>query len=524
MSGFTIENAVLIRYSGTEDEVTVPETVQRIGTGAFADCENVKKIILPDGILGVSEDAFNGCSPDLSVEFNWAQFNKLSKKAKEAMTFLWLKGMDIFSKRQIEGIKKGIIKRKKDYFWTIKWGGSDFGAWNRSNVYQESVAISKFSAQETLPLEDVSILSRFLSCEEFTEEEIDAFIESVNDGNHISIMSALLEYKNEHFNTYPGNNMRVDFENAEEEPFETIKINWKFTKDNKLGGYKITGYLGNDPHPNVPAKIKGVDVVAIGNEAFANQYFIGIELPDTIHSIGAGAFKNCSKLIEIDLPDKIKDLPKSLFSDCKELKKVKLPAELETIASSTFIKGCSNGGENETVNRNLQEISISADNPAFGTVDGVLYEKASGKILHFPAKKQQFAIPQYVTDIPMGTFACTELSGIEFNKEVLSIGSYAFYKCQNLRQIDFPDGKLKTIGKYAFENCTELTHVHLPSGLTKIEDQAFCECTKLTEIYIPAKVKTIGEFCFNKNIIIHAASGSYAEQYAKDNGLQFVAE
>ena len=91
--------------------------------------------------------------------------------------------------------------------------------------------------------------------------------------------------------------------------------------------------------------------------------------------------------------------------------------------------------------------------------------------------------------------------------------------------VTIPDG-VTSIGDCAFEGCSNLTSITIPDGVTSIGDCAFYECKKLTSITIPDGVTSIGYSAFYgcKKLTIHAPAGSYAEQYAKENNIPFVAE
>ena len=67
--------------------------------------------------------------------------------------------------------------------------------------------------------------------------------------------------------------------------------------------------------------------------------------------------------------------------------------------------------------------------------------------------------------------------------------------------------------------------VVIPDGVTKIGDCAFFACQNLTNAYIPDSVTKIGEsaFAFCKKLTLCAPAGSYAETYAKENGIPFHA-
>ena len=64
-------------------------------------------------------------------------------------------------------------------------------------------------------------------------------------------------------------------------------------------------------------------------------------------------------------------------------------------------------------------------------------------------------------------------------------------------------GNVLTIGARAFADCTNLQQVLIPSNVTQIDSTAFSGCTQLT---------------------IYGTAGSYAEIFAKEQGIPFVAE
>ncbi len=88
-----------------------------------------------------------------------------------------------------------------------------------------------------------------------------------------------------------------------------------------------------------------------------------------------------------------------------------------------------------------------------------------------------------------------------------------------------PDS-VTSIGDSAFWGCRGLTSVMIPEDVTSIGDSAFAWCCGVTSITIPESVTSIGKDAFYacSALTIHAPSGSYAEQYAKENNIPFVAE
>lgn len=59
---FTVENGVLIEYTGSGGDVVIPEGVTEIGDGAFENCTGLTGVTIPDGVTAIGERAFAGCT------------------------------------------------------------------------------------------------------------------------------------------------------------------------------------------------------------------------------------------------------------------------------------------------------------------------------------------------------------------------------------------------------------------------------------------------------------------------------
>ena len=56
-NNFKIENGILKLCYGNNDVVTVPEGVVVIGYGAFSDCENLRRVIIPNSVKKIDCEA-----------------------------------------------------------------------------------------------------------------------------------------------------------------------------------------------------------------------------------------------------------------------------------------------------------------------------------------------------------------------------------------------------------------------------------------------------------------------------------
>lgn len=73
----------------------------------------------------------------------------------------------------------------------------------------------------------------------------------------------------------------------------------------------------------------------------------------------------------------------------------------------------------------------------------------------------------------------------------------------------------------AFYEYNAATSIEIPNTVTTIGFQAFLGCENLKSIFIPNSVKEIGTNAFRAETTVLCYSGSYAEQYAIENGIPY---
>lgn len=142
------------------------------------------------------------------------------------------------------------------------------------------------------------------------------------------------------------------------------------------------------------------------------------------------------------------------------------------------------------------------------------------------------ALCMMISVIPLGVITATAETSGDFEYSVISEEekTCAITKYNGTAtELTIPsqlDGYTVTfIGDYAFAECTSLTSITIPDSVTRIYFAAFYSCTSLTSVTIPKSVTSIGDYAFNgcDNLTIYGYSGSYAETYANENSIPFVA-
>lgn len=148
---------------------------------------------------------------------------------------------------------------------------------------------------------------------------------------------------------------------------------------------------------------------------------------------------------------------------------------------------------------NLQNISISDNNPFFNVVDGVLYNERGSSIYYYLRKKadEQFSMGTRVQNIMPQAFAFnTHLKHLSLGSRVKLIDVGAFEGCAGLQTVDNAMG-VERINERAFAQCVSMTTFNGCEELSSIGDEAFINCKKLASFPLGhSKVTSYGNRVF----------------------------
>lgn len=292
-----------------------------------------------------------------------------------------------------------------------------------------------------------------------------------------------------------------------------------------------------------------------------------VKLPDTLYSIGGGAFHQCTSLKEISLPKNLGYIGQYAFMDTG-LKSIEIPESVteigycalgyktNTAGNEMPVEGftvigqygseaftyCSDsdsdyGYSNDFTFMTPEQAEQQAELIAQERFTEDCYEYA---VINGNAVITLCTSSETIIDVPekLGGYPVTEIYPIAFSSSmatvinlpetITDIHEMAFYNCQYIKDLTLPQS-VKSVGNNAFDNCISLETINL-GGAETIGQSVFYGCTALKSVTISGNCNEItengdGDIAFIdttalQEIIVTDGDGNYSSEngvlYNKD--------
>ncbi|KAK8837955.1 hypothetical protein M9Y10_035899 [Tritrichomonas musculus] len=232
----------------------------------------------------------------------------------------------------------------------------------------------------------------------------------------------------------------------------------------------------------IPKYVTSLESRSFANTPIESLTIEGTTFTQTIKVTQTGPDGN--PVIVYDYRDLTTTIKNDAFRDCSALKTLVFGNDSITIYGDSF-RGCHP--------KTLQ----------LGNVNSIPTDAFVGMSLIDSA----ISIPDSITTIGDRAFSeCSNIPSISIspNSKLTSIGNAAFYKCKKIESIVIPPG-VKTISEYAFYQCENLKEITILSRIEDstssitIEDYAFYGCSQLTKnLTLPEGLTSIGEGAFQE--------------------------
>ena len=438
--------------------ITIPDGVLYVGGYAFYDCNKLNTVVIPDTVVDLQGDAFYYCNSLKNVTLS----NSLKQIRKN--TFYHcdsLENIDIPD--SIEYIGKYAFNSCY-YLKTVSWSTS------LKTIYDSAFYCCERLESIVLPegLKEIKTYA-FGDCESLKEISIPITVECI-ESNILCYCNSLTT-------------LEIPFIGYQ----KNLPNNWRylFGSNNYSGlkNVKITNAetISSDLFKNRTALEKvtlGDGVENIDSRAFSGCRSLSeLVLGNGIKTIGSYAFENCSSLTSVVIPDSVEYIQDAAFYNCTSLKTVDLGNGTNMSMSYDIFSGCNN----------IERFTVGGNNANYSSDEkGVLYNKNKTGLIKYPSASSmtEYTIASTTAYINESAFEKSySLKKVNFPENIMSIGNYAFRDCTVIEEVFIPDGA-SAICSNAFSGCSSIKKVILPESLIILGGKAFKNCVNLEEVII----------------------------------------
>lgn len=459
-SDFKMEGTTLVKYTGREKTVVVPDTVEEIGKGAFEENDIIERVTLPSSVKKINAYAFWGCDRLETVS--------LGSGLTEVGDFVFanckgLKRITIPTNIRTIGIQAftdcvnmtdiSIPPEVTDIHETAFNGCYRLVIHSETGSYADKYAQEFYERQQEMPeYEDVP------DYEPTPPTDPDTPSNGTDDNNNSSVTvpddpgnvlgstsvvanqavvfvdSSSLVVRDNY------NNPDSDVELPEWEPGndDTVFPKYTIVDGSVVADQAYYRSLLGTGELELPAGIR-----EIGQFAFARSNLRGIVVPEGTQTIAYGAFYHCDSLTDVSLPQTIISVEPKAFT--------------HTAWVDRFLSG-----------------------EPTGTDDDFLI--SGGTLIAYKGNSDLVKVPKDVRVIASEVFkGHTEIKAVVLYDNVKVIGEGAFENCSSLKALDVP--------VFVADN----------KGITDIKDRAFAGCS-IGQVTMPSTLKRIGLQAFDDSV------------------------
>ncbi len=448
-------------FANCEDvtSVTLPDTITRIGDKAFQFCYALKSINFPEGITYIGHSAFKNCRSLENVTIK-AENLRMGAEAFEncrSLTSLKISGSigDSLKKLAFANcINLATIELPDN---TLAVYGDTFNNtayYNNPDNWEDNVlyigkhlirASSELSGDYAIKEGTQSIAAgAFQGCTQIKNITIPNGITAI-----WSLGCDILE------------NIYISKTVSWIEPAAFEKCQNIIVDKNNIVYYSENGVLfRRNPGTTV------YELIRYPAGRTETEY----EIPSSVDIINVCAFRNASNLTNIIIPDGVSEIQGSAFENCDGLTSITIPSG--TWSSSSLFNNCDN------LKTIYYEGDMEKEEEISYWIEGLEGVELVPAALSYIIENEEVTI----TDCDEAYSGGMKIPSTVEGYPVTKIGDAAFDGCADITDFIIPS-TVTSIGNNAFEGCVKPKILTLPESITTIGTDAFKNCSNLSYIY-----------------------------------------
>ena len=414
---YDVKNGILVSAVNSliPEKVIVDECTKTIDYSAFADCNNLYEIEIPQGVVNIGEKAFARLDHLKNIDIPDSVTNITT------LAFYRCNGLvSVQVPESVTAIKNGTFRECNNL---------------KKVILNEGITgIEQYAFYDCELLEEISMPgtvttvgnSAFYRCKNLKNIEIPEGVTKI-DGSAFIFCSSLEQIKLPQSLVSIGSGA---FDNCTslisvELPDNAIISSDTFKECKNLSDIVISDTNNNYIVKNGILYNKNITRILCYPAGIKDTEF---SVPDTVKTIGDFAFYGAKVLESINIPDSVTNIGTDAFGECSGLKEVVIPDSVTSMGEAVFYKCTS-------LEKVKLSVNITSPNPA---------------------------VFQY----------CSSLKEVVLPESMKFISFFMFSYCKEITNIVLPD-KLNSVLRSAFQNCDNLKNITVPKNVTTIQDYAF---------------------------------------------------
>lgn len=485
-------------------EVTIHDGVTAIGGSAFSGCSGLTGVTIPSHVTDIGDSAFSDCSglTEMVIPHSvkaigvgvFKKCNRLTKITVDPGNAHYMSQNDILLTRDGRTLVQGVNGAV-----TIPSGVTVIG----KSAFEDYDGLT----QVTIPA-GVEVIgpAAFYGCGGLTDVAIPAGVEAIGayafygcSGLADVVIPASVTNIGERAFVACGRLKAISVEAGNE--VYSSRNGMLLNKDGKTLIQGVNGEVEIPPgvvtigewafvyYADLTRVVIPASVRDIG--AFAFNYCENLRnavIQGGVTNIGDAAFRGCTNLTGIVIPDGVTCIGHDAFANCKGLTDVFIPNSVKSIGPRAFAWG-----------GHLENVTLPAC--MFEDNGGLTMWNNVWDNVFYGTSVENVSMAEGITTIGRHAFANafndeTRPTHVTIPNSVRRICESAFYRCSGLRSVAIPDG-VGQIDRRAFSNCSTLTEITIPGSVTNIGYEAFSYCRGLESVTVPASILEKGlEYVF----------------------------